>query len=95
MPEFFTRTKYLDRHVASRLRGKAKFMNEYCMRHFGESDKLDAPKMRELGIMFSKHTPTATIYEWICSQDTAFRNMVPVSVFDILKANRKIDDEKL
>ena len=88
---FFTRTKHLDRHVANRLRVRARQISDEVKRDSkrdGEKYKdLDGPPMRELAIMFSRHEPTEDITKWLNQQDTAFRGYVSRTVFQILKDN--------
>ena len=90
---FLTRTPHLDKHVAIRLRIRAKQISDEVKRDSerdGEKYKdLDAPPMRALASMFSWSVDTDKIYEWLCSQETSFRDCVPIMVFDILKANRE------
>ena len=91
MNGFFTRTKHLDKHVANRLRHRAKLISDEVKRdskRFGERYKdIDGPPMRELAIMFSRHEPTDDISKWLNQQDTAFRDYVHRTVFQILKDN--------
>jgi len=91
MAGFFTRTKHLDRHVAVRLRIRAKAISDEVKRdnkRYGEKFKdIDGPPMRELASKFSRHEDTEAISNWLQSQDTAFRDYVPRMVFQILKDN--------
>ncbi len=88
---FLTRTKHLDKHVATRLRIRAKALSDSVKRDSkldGEKYKdIDGPPMRELASKFSKHEDTERISEWLNMQDTAFRDYVPRMVFQILKDN--------
>ena len=90
---FLTRTPHLDKHVANRLRIRAKQISDGVKRDSkrdGENYKdIDGPPMRELANKFINHEDTDEIYEWLCSQDTSFRGCVPIMVFDILKDNRE------
>ena len=90
---FLTRTPHLDKHVAIRLRIRAKQISDGVKRDSkrdGENYKdIDAPPMRALASMFSWSVDTDKIYEWLCNQETSFRGCVPIMVFDILKANRE------
>jgi hypothetical protein len=90
---FLTRTPHLDKHVANRLRIRAKQISDGVKRDSkrdGENYKdIDGPPMRALASMFSWSADTDKIYEWLCSQDTSFRGCVPIMVFDILKDNRE------
>ena len=90
---FLTRTPHLDKHVAIRLRIRAKQISDGVKadsKRDGENYKdIDGPPMRELASMFSWSADTDKIYEWLCNQETAFRDCVPIMVFDILKANRE------
>lgn len=88
---FLTRTKHLDRHVATRVRIRAKQISDSVKRdskRYGEKYKdIDGPPMRELASKFSKHEDTNAISEWLRKQDTAFRDYVPRMVFEILRDN--------
>jgi len=88
---FLTRTKHLDRHVATRLRIRAKAISDEVKRdskRHGEKYKdIDGPPMRELASKFSRHEDTAVIGGWLLEQDTAFRDYVPRMVYEILKDN--------
>ena len=88
---FLTRTKHLDKHVATRVRLRAKQISDSVKRdskRHGEKYKdIDGPPMRELASKFSKHEDTDAISEWLRMQDTAFRDYVPRMVFEILKDN--------
>jgi len=88
---FLTRTKHLDKHVAIRLRMRAKSLSDSVKadnKRWGEKYKdIDGPPMRELASKFSKHEDTNAISEWLRMQDTAFRDYVPRMVFEILKDN--------
>lgn len=88
---FFTRTKHLDKHVAVRLRMRAKAISDEVKRdskRYGEKYKdIDGPPMRELASKFSRHEDTEVIGKWLRQQDTAFRDYVPRTVFEILKDN--------
>jgi hypothetical protein len=88
---FLTRTKHLDKHVAVRLRIRAKAISDEVKRdnkRYGENLKdIDGPPMRELASKFSKHEDTDAISQWLRQQDTAFRDYVPRMVFEILKDN--------
>jgi hypothetical protein len=92
MAGFLTRTPALDYHIAIRLNERAKQLSDGIKRvseQDGEKYKdLDGPPMRKLADMFTNHEDTDYIYEWLCLQDTAFRDRVPVMVFNILKDNR-------
>ncbi len=92
MAGFLTRTKHLDKHEAVRLRIRAKAISDEVKRdskRYGEKYKdIDGPPMRELASKFSRHEDTEVIYQWLCLQDTAFRDYVPVMVFNIWKDNR-------
>jgi len=88
MNKFFTRTKHLDRHIATRLRERARYMrdqNKEMNKLYGYCKDIDSPVMLELSQKFAKYEDSNTMYEWLCNQDTAFRDCVPVQVFDILK----------
>ena len=91
MTGFFTRTNHLDKHVAERLRIRAKAISDDVKRdnkRYGENYKdIDGPPMRELASKFSKHEDTIVIREWLDVQDTAFRDYVPRMVIQILKDN--------
>lgn len=88
---FLTRTKHLDKHVATRVRIRAKQISDSVKRDSkrdGEKYKdIDGLPMRELASKFSKHEDTNAITEWLRMQDTAFRDYVPRMVFEILKDN--------
>ena len=88
---FLTRTKHLDKHVATRLRIRAKQISDSVKRdneRFGEDLKdLDGPPMLKLAEKFDVHEETELIYEWLDVQDTAFREYVPRMVYQILKDN--------
>jgi len=88
---FLTRTKHLDRHVATRLRIRAKAISDEVKRdskRHGEKYKdIDGPPMRELASKFSRHEATEVIGGWLLEQDTAFRDYVPRMVYEILKDN--------
>jgi len=88
---FLTRTKHLDKHVATRLRIRAKQISDSVKRDSkrdGEKYKdIDGPPMRELASKFSKHVDTEVIGGWLLEQDTAFRDYVPRMVFEILRDN--------
>lgn len=88
---FFTRTNALDMHVMIRLDIRAKQItasNERDNERFGEDlPDIDGPPMRALANMFANHEDTAVISAWLRQQDTAFREMVPPTVFQILKDN--------
>ena len=90
MAGFLTRTKHLDKHVAERVRLRAKAISddvkkdEWLSREVGD---IDGPPMRELASKFSKHEDTEAIGKWLRSQDTAFRDYVPRMVFQILIDN--------
>ena len=88
---FLTRTKHLDKHVATRVRLRAKAISDDVKsynKRFGEKSKdIDGPPMRELASKFSKHEDTNAITEWLRMQDTAFRDYVPRMVFEILRDN--------
>jgi len=90
---FLTRTPHLDKHVAIRLDIRAEQISNAVKRdseRHGENYKdIDGPPMRELANKFINHEDTDEIYEWLCSQETSFRDCVPIMVFDILKANRE------
>ena len=43
--------------------------------------------MYELAKMFARSADTDHIYKWLCQQDTAFKDYVPIMVFNILKDN--------
>ena len=92
MAGFFTRTKHLDKHVANRVRIRAKAISDDVKsynKRYGENTKdIDGPPMYELVKMFARSADTDYIYEWLCQQDTAFRDYVPIMVFNILKDNR-------
>ena len=92
MAGFFTRTNALDMHVMGRLDIRAKQISDGVKadsKRDGENYKdIDGPLMQELANMFANHEPTDVIYEWLCSQDTGFRDYVPIMVFNILKDNR-------
>jgi hypothetical protein len=91
MAGFLTRTKHLDKHVAVRLRIRAKAIYDEVKRdskRHGEKYKdIDGPPMRELASKFSKHEGTTDIRLWLDEQDTAFRDYVPRMVIQILKDN--------
>jgi hypothetical protein len=93
MGGFLTRTKHLDKHVAERVRLRAKAISDECKRDNKRLDPpdrykdIDGPPMRELASKFSKHEDTEAIGKWLRSQDTAFRDYVPRTVFQILKDN--------
>jgi len=91
MAGFLTRTKHLDKHVAVRLRLRAKAISDEVKRdskRHGEKYKdIDGPPMRELASKFSQHEDTEVISTWLQMQDTAFRDYVPRLVFEILKDN--------
>jgi hypothetical protein len=91
MSGFLTRTKHLDKHVAERVRLRAKVLSDEHKRdnkRWGEDLKdIDGPPMRELASKFSKHEDTEAISKWMRTQDTAFRDYVPRMVFQILKDN--------
>jgi len=92
MNKFFTRTKHLDRHIATRLRERARYMrdqNKEMNKLYGYCKDIDSPVMRELSNRFAKYEDSNTMYKWLCAQDTAFRDSVPVQVFDILKEDRR------
>lgn len=88
---FLTRTKHLDKHVATRLRIRAKAISDEVKRdskRHGEKYKdIDGPPMRELASKFSRHEDTEVIGGWLLEQDTAFRDYVPRMVFEILRDN--------
>ena len=90
---FLTRTKHLDKHVATRLRMRAKAISDDVKRdnkRLDPSDRygdIDGPPMRELASKFSKHEDTEVIGGWLLEQDTAFRDYVPRMVFEILRDN--------
>ena len=88
---FLTRTKHLDKHVANRVRIRAKNLSDNVKadnKRFGENYKdIDGPPMRELASKFSRHEDTEVIGGWLLEQDTAFRDYVPRMVFEILKDN--------
>ena len=89
---FLERTEWLDEHTADRLFIRASEISDEVARDSKRDSEeyrdLDSPPMRELARMFMKREDTEYIYEWMCLQDTAFRDYVPVMVFNILKANR-------
>ena len=93
MAGFLTRTKHLDKHVAERVRLRAKAISEEVKRNnkrYAPSDRygdMDGPPMRELANKFSKHEDTEAISKWLRMQDTAFRDYVPRMVFEIIKDN--------
>ena len=93
MSGFLTRTKHLDKHVAERVRLRAKAISDDVTRDNKQlpADErfkdIDGPPMRELASMFSKHEDTEVISTWLTLQDTAFRDYVPRMVFEILKDN--------
>lgn len=93
MAGFFTRTKHLDKHVAERVRLRAKAISDDVKRDNKRLDPpdryadMDGPPMRELASKFSKHEDTEVISKWLRIQDTAFRDYVPGMVFQILKDN--------
>jgi len=91
MAGFFTRTKHLDKHVANRVRIRAKAISDEVKRdreRWGEDIKdIDGPPMYELAKMFARSADTDEISEWLVKQDTAFRDYVPHMVFQILKDN--------
>lgn len=91
MAGFLTRTKHLDKHVATRLRIRAKAISDEVKRdskRHGENYKdIDGPPMRELASKFSRHEDTEVIGGWLLEQDTAFRDYVPRMVFEILRDN--------
>lgn len=88
---FFTRTVSLDMHVSMRLDIRAKQISDQVKRdserHGTNYKDLDGPPMQELANMFANHEDTAVIVAWLNEQDTAFREAVPRTVFDILKDN--------
>jgi len=90
MAGFFTRTKHLDKHVANRVRIRAKAISEnaklYSDCGVGAVD-IDGPPMYELAKMFARSADTDEISKWIRDQDTTFRDSVPNAVFDIIKDN--------
>jgi hypothetical protein len=79
MAGFFTRTKHLDKHVAHRLRVRG--------HAFARNDDMDSPLFYELAKMFARSADTESIKDWIRDQDTAFREIVPETVYDIIKDN--------
>ena len=93
MAGFLTRTKHLDKHVAERVRLRAKRISDEVKRdnkRYAPSDRygdIDGPPMRELASKFSKHEDTEAISKWLRMQDTAFRDSVPRMVLDIIKEN--------
>ena len=93
MAGFLTRTKHLDKHVAERVRLRAKRISDDVKRdnkRYAPSDRygdMDGPPMRELASKFSKHEDTEAISKWLRMQDTAFQDYVPRMVFEILKDN--------
>ena len=91
MAGFFTRTKHLDKHVANRVRIRAKAISDDVKNYnqrYGENTKdIDGPPMYELAKMFARSADTDEISEWLQQQDTAFRDYVPRMVFQILKDN--------
>jgi hypothetical protein len=91
MAGFFTRTKHLDKHVANRVRIRAKAISDEVKadrKRDGENYKdIDGPPMYELAKMFARSADTDHIYKWLCQQDTAFKDYVPIMVFNILKDN--------
>jgi len=90
---FLTRTNGLDMHVMTRLDIRAKQISDGVKadsKRDGENYKdIDGPLMQELANKFINHEDTDKIYEWLCLQDTGFRDRVPVMVFNILKENRE------
>ena len=93
MAGFLTRTKHLDKHVAERVRLRAKRISDDVKRdnkRYAPSDRygdMDGPPMRELASKFSKHEDTEAISKWLRMQDTAFQDYVPRMVFQIIKDN--------
>mgnify|MGYP001213967108 CR=1 FL=1 len=91
MAGFLTRTKHLDKHVANRVRIRAKAISDEVKRdreRHGEDYKdIDGPPMYELAKMFARSADTDEISKWLNEQDTAFRDYVPRMVFQILKDN--------
>lgn len=91
MAGFLTRTKHLDKHVANRVRIRAKAISDNVKadnKRYGENYKdIDGPPMYELAKMFARSADTDQISEWLNQQDTAFRDYVPRMVFQILKDN--------
>ena len=91
MAGFFTRTKHLDKHVANRVRIRAKAISDdvkdYNKRYGENSKDIDGPPMYELAKMFARSADTDEISKWLDQQDTAFRDYVPRMVFQILKDN--------
>ena len=81
MAGFFTRTKHLDKHIAHRLRTQAHAITK------ADVLDIDAPVLYEMAKMFARSADTPSILEWYNQQDTAFREMVPMSVDMILKDN--------
>jgi len=81
MAGFFTRTKHLDKHVAHRLRTRG---HAFASR---DASDIDAPLFYELAKMFARSADTVSIKDWIRDQDTAFRDVVPETVYDIIKDN--------
>ncbi len=81
MAGFFTRTKHLDKHIAHRLRAQAHATTQ------ADVLDIDAPVLYEMAKMFARSADTASIIDWYNQQDTAFREMVPRIVDDILKDN--------
>lgn len=91
MAGFFTRTKHLDKHVANRVRIRAKSISDGVKadseRHGENYKDIDGPPMYELAKMFARSADTDQISDWLRHQDTAFRDYVPRMVFQILKDN--------
>ena len=88
---FLTRTKHLDKHVATRLRIRAKQISDSVKRdneRLGENLKdIDGPPMLKLAEKFDAHEETDVIGGWILEQDTAFREYIPQMVYQILRDN--------
>ena len=63
--------------------------NKDMNRRYGYCKDIDSPVMRELSIRFANHEDSNTLYEWLCNQDTDFRDSVPVQVFNILGEDRR------
>lgn len=91
MAGFFTRTKHLDKHVANRVRIRAKAIADdvksYNKRYGEDTKDIDGPPMYELAKMFARSADTDEISKWLRQQDTAFRDYVPRMVLQILKDN--------
>ena len=83
-----TRTKHMDRHIATFLRDQAKRQLARNKRLGWDDPCNDIVRTRTLASMFSpQHAPTDDIYEYIWGGDTAWRDQVPMFVRDVLNDN--------